>query len=126
MLQGEEVPLALQQYEKDPIKRIGTVLLPHPVPPGESYDFMTVYHFTDPASFAKRINDERWRFTQHHPHPTIGIRAVRLPPGAEFLHATPQPDTVTGQTIVTVRWGPEQQQPADSESVIEYRLAGSA
>ncbi|MHB9108346.1 MAG: sigma-70 family RNA polymerase sigma factor [Armatimonadota bacterium] len=126
-LQGEEVALACQPWERDPSRLEYRARLPRPVSPGESFDGMAISRPTGNAHRPVKVNADRWRFTTQlglgaQRDAAIILLANRLPEGATLLATDPPADEVRAAQATTVIWRllPPPQQATDY--TVEYTL----
>lgn len=124
-LQGEEVALACQPWERDPARLEYRARLPRPVPPGESFDGMAISRPTGEAHRPVKVDAHRWRFTQQLGLGVLRDAAIillsnRLPEEATLLHTDPPADEVRTTQATTVLWRllPPPQQATDF--IVEY------
>jgi RNA polymerase sigma-70 factor (ECF subfamily) len=123
---GEEIA-----FEVAPTKEFGrrnyAATLRHPVPPGSRLSLLSLYatRAGDPGA-ARRLGDARFRFSwKQGPSSTdefAYIQAIRLPAGARFLSADPQPDETRGDAAVTLVWRRVLPPGQFFECTLEYRL----
>jgi len=126
-LQGEEVTLVCQPWERDPSRLEYRARLPRPVPPGESFDGMAISRPTGDAHRPVKVDTHRWRFTQQlglgaQRDAAIILLSNRLPDGATLLITDPPADEVRTTQATTVLWRllPPPQQATDF--IVEYSL----